>query len=329
MSAAPFAHGFPSSDAVIRVRRMPAWLLSVGLHTIAIVTLALLLHPVAKGPAVEPARTAGIALVQRSANETTYFTESDADQLSQEQLAALPTDASAQPTALAELPVDPAITLPSTNDVGGSLGLGEVLPGAIGFTTGSQPAKRTSGGQAQTQVFGAQGTGTKFIYVFDRSASMSGFQGRPMIAARQQLLASLDDLESIHQFQIVFYNDTPAVFNPDRPRPPHILFATEENKRLAKSFIESISPAGGTRHLDALKLALGMNPDVVFFLTDAAEPQLSPRELAEIRRRNRAEATIHSIEFGSGPFPGGDNFLVRLARQNHGKHVYVDVTKLP
>jgi hypothetical protein len=71
-----------------------------------------------------------------------------------------------------------------------------------------------------------------------------------------------------------------------------------------------------------------MRPDVIFFLTDAAEPQLTPRELTDIQRRNRSEATIHSIEFGSGPFRGGDNFLVRLARQNHGQHVYVDITKL-
>lgn len=78
-----------------------------------------------------------------------------------------------------------------------------------------------------------------------------------------------------------------------------------------------------------LVLALGMSPDVIFFLTDAAEPQLTPSELAEIRRRNRSEATINSIEFGSGPRPRGENFLMRLARENHGKHVYVDVSELP
>jgi hypothetical protein len=67
---------------------------------------------------------------------------------------------------------------------------------------------------------------------------------------------------------------------------------------------------------------------VVFFLTDAAEPELSPAELEELRRIN-AGTVINTIEFGAGPALGGDNFLKKLARQNDGQHVYVDVTRLP
>jgi len=148
-----------------------------------------------------------------------------------------------------------------------------------------------------------------------------------MNASRTELLKSLESLDSIHQFQIVFYNDKTAVFNPFRPRPPQLMFGTDENKQLAADFIRNIFPAGATRHLEALRLALGMQPDVIFFLTDAAEPQLTPSELAEIRSRNRAGAVINTIEFGSGPFQGGDNFLIKLARQNGGEHVYVDVTR--
>ena len=71
-----------------------------------------------------------------------------------------------------------------------------------------------------------------------------------------------------------------------------------------------------------------MNPDVIFFLTDAAEPQLSSSQLEEIRQKNnRVGASIHAIEFGAGPQQGGVNFLMRLARQNGGTHVYVDVTQ--
>jgi hypothetical protein len=72
-----------------------------------------------------------------------------------------------------------------------------------------------------------------------------------------------------------------------------------------------------------------MGPDVIFFLTDAGEPQLTARELADLRRKNRAESIINTIEFGAGPFQGGENFLMRLAQQNRGQHVYVDVTSLP
>lgn len=311
-----------------RQRVAPAWLMSLALHTCILVVLALVVRSPAKAVSVEADRTAGIALVQRSQSETTYFTEDDVQSQSPS-AATSATDSSSQPTPFTESPVELAFQLPSSDDVSIGVGLRDVLPGASGFTTGSEGARGALGGQARTQVFGAEGTGNKFVYVFDRSASMEGFQGRPMAAARSQLVASLDDLESVHQFQIVFYNEEPTVFQPDRSQDPRILFASEENKALAKRFVENIPAVGGTRHLAAIKLALGMSPDVIFFLTDAAEPQLTPTELAQIRRYNRSEATINSIEFGSGPKGRGENFLMRLARQNRGKHVYVDVSKLP
>lgn len=327
--AAPITKNFESFASDCRgTRRVPAWLMSVGLHTCLLVLAALLIRSPTKGPNIEPDRTAGIALVQRSQAETTYFTEQDVASMSSTAATSV-TDSSSQPSPLAELPVELAIQLPASNELSSSTGLGQVLPGAIGFTTGSQGARGLPGGQTRTQVFGAEGSGNKFVYVFDRSASMEGFQGRPMAAAKSQLIASLSDLESVHQFQIVFYNDEPAVFHPDRSRPPSILFASDENKQLAKSFVEGMTAFGGTRHVEAITLALGMSPDVIFFLTDAAEPQLTPAELSAIRRRNRSEATINAIEFGSGPRPRGENFLMRLARENHGKHVYVDVSKLP
>lgn len=326
---APAAYNYDALSSDYRsTRRVPAWLMSVALHTCLLVACALLIRSPTKGPTVESDRTAGIALVQRSAAETTYFTEQDVATMSSVTATSV-TDSASQPSPLAEISVESAVQLPSSEDLSSSTGLGQVLPGAIGFTTGSQGARGLPGGQARTQVFGAEGTGNKFIYVFDRSASMEGFQGRPMAAAKSQLIASLSDLESVHQFQIVFYNDEPAVFHPDRSRPPSVLFASDENKELATGFVERMTAVGGTKHVEALVLALGMSPDVVFFLTDAAEPQLTPAELSTIRRRNRSEATINAIEFGSGPRPRGENFLMRLARENRGKHVYVDVTMLP
>ncbi len=215
-------------------------------------------------------------------------------------------------------------------DVAGS-DLGDALPSADGF---ARDAPRGGGkigaNQTRTSVFGAEGTGSKFLYVFDRSASMDGYQGRPLAAAKSELIASLQDLEQVHQFQIIFYNERPSVFNPFRPEPPRMLFGDSATKRLAQNYVRGVVASGGTQHLDALKLAIGMRPDVIFFLTDAAEPQLSPSQLDEIRKRNaNAGVTINAIEFGAGPSQASLNFLVRLARQNGGQHVYVDVTRLP
>ncbi len=314
------------TDTGVPRRGLPAWLLSIMLHVTLMLLLAFLPHPASRQVDTRGDRVAGIALVQRVQSRTNYLTEDTLE------LAPAPAGSSNRSPALTLPGADQAATsalavaLPSAT---GSLSAAaSATPAAGGFTAASQPSRRVGGGQASTQVFGAQGTGSRFVYVFDRSASMQGFQGRPMRASRAELLKSLEGLQSIHQFQIVCYNDKTSVFNPFRPQPPQLMFGTDENKQLAEAFIRNIIPAGATRHLEALRLALGMQPDVIFFLTDAAEPQLTPGELAEIRSRNRSGAVINSIEFGSGPFQGGDNFLVKLARQNGGKHVYVDVTRL-
>jgi hypothetical protein len=275
---------------------------------------------------VEADRVAGIALVQQTREQTKYLTEDNSELTTATSAPANPSPALSLPSLdQASAPALP-VSLPSTT--GTLAATAAAMPAAGGFTAGSQPSRRVGGGQATTQVFGAQGTGSRFVYVFDRSASMQGYQGRPMAASRAELLKSLETLDSIHQFQIVFYNDTTSVFNPFPSRPPHLMFGTQENKELAAQYVRNVIPAGSTWHRDALLQALGMQPDIIFFLTDAAEPQLTPSELAEIKSRNRADAVIHSIEFGSGPFQGTDNFLVKLARQNGGEHVYVDVTRL-
>ncbi len=191
---------------------------------------------------------------------------------------------------------------------------------------GAGPRRAAQGGQAVVQVFGVEGVGTKFVYAFDRSVSMGEF-GR-LTAAKKQLIESLTALESIHQFQIIFFNGRTTT--PDLSGGQNrIAFATEQNKRLAERFVQGVLPDGGTDRYVALRNALAFNPDVVFFLTDSDDP-MSIAELQRIETRNRRiGATICTIEFGSGPEHGRHNFLKQLATMTGGQYGYIDTTRLP
>jgi len=158
---------------------------------------------------------------------------------------------------------------------------------------------------------------------------MSGYGGRPLIAAKRELIKSLESLGSVHQFQIVFYNEEPRVFNTRAGESPQLVFASDDNKERAESFVSNITADGGTQHMDALTRALALSPDVIFFLTDADDPKLTDADLTRLRERNRRGAVINCIEYGSGASQGDNNFLKRLAAQHRGQHVYVDVSKLP
>lgn len=314
-----------------------SWLVSAVVHAVVFLVAATVWSPPPPAGNAEPERRAGIVLVDMSRSEPQYFEAGEDHAAGGEPAesgdpASPAMNASALESALpgaAAPPVDATAVLPtaaglSAQDAAGAgLGGGQLLSG--GATGASGP--RGLGKPTQTYVFGLPGVGTKFLYVFDRSASMSGFEGRPMSAAKRELVKSLRGLESTHQFQIVFYNNRPSVFNPFSPQPPRMVFGEDKNKRLAEDYVRSVVSDGGTDHMLALNLALGLAPDVLFFLTDADDPQLTEAELAHIQRRNRG-TVINTIEFGAGPRRSSTNFLVRLAQQNGGRHAYVDVTQL-
>ncbi len=317
-------------------RRIPAWLLSAMVHALLLFSLAILIRETTPGTMPEPERSAGIVLTQTSHQQTRFFSETD-QQSAAESSDVSPTDsvqdASASERALPsadQLPVELGPMLPgpdATSGIGAATDWADLLPSAGQLTDGPAPSRSIGTGNS-TYLFGIQGEGSLFVYVFDRSDSMNGFEGRPLAAAKAELINSIRMLSSTQQFQIIFYNHDVTVFHPNPSQSPRLMFADEGTKDLAEQFIRNLPATGGTQHVPALRQALLLAPDVIFFLTDADDPQLTARQLEDLRRINRG-TVIHAIEFGTGPFIGGDNFLMRLARQSNGRHTYIDVTRLP
>lgn len=198
-------------------------------------------------------------------------------------------------------------------------------PGGKGGT--GLGAEGTGGsGLPGTSFFGTRDHGTRVVFVIDCSASMEDYGA--MASAKAALVAALQTLSDEQQFQIVFYNRAPRLFQPFAQEKDIMLFATERNKSLARQYIAQTIPNEGTDHMPALELALKFAPEIIYFLTDAAEPQLMAPELAKIDRMNKGRARIHTIEFGKGSDLGLENFLKKLARQNGGTYRYHDVRQV-
>jgi len=302
-------------------------MLSLALHMALVAGSAFVYSAVPKGVSVEPDRTTGIVLVREDNGEREYFTEPDnAANAVTQKVGAVGVDSPFPDST--ELAVDVSSLLPKKEAPGAGAPAGAAASAPRAGELGGGTAKGFDmGGKTRTGVFGLEGEGTRFIYVFDRSGSMAGFGGRPLAAAKSELTASLGDLTRQNQFQIIFYNEEPSAFQPYGEK-PKLQWGDEASKDLAKSFVKGISAAGGTRHMGALRLAIGLSPDVIFFLTDADDPSLLASDLARVRRLNSGTA-IYAVEFGFGPQRNANNFLVRLADQNQGKHIYVDISKLP
>lgn len=193
-------------------------------------------------------------------------------------------------------------------------------------STGTAPSRPTAAlGHQETSFFNVRDKGTRFIYLLDSSGSMLSHNA--IGVAKAELMASLQNLDSTQQFQIIFYNNL-AIPMSQRGSDDKLYWATDINRTIARQFIATVQPEGGTLHLPALVYALKYGPEVVFLLTDS-DTQLSPGELDELRRLNGGRTRIHCIEFGKGPaLPGAaPNFLQKLAAQNGGVYRYRDVTK--
>ncbi|MFG0290146.1 MAG: hypothetical protein ACF8CQ_18340 [Rhodopirellula sp. JB044] len=200
------------------------------------------------------------------------------------------------------------------------LGQSDLVPGAAKLGQGA--------GRITTELFGVSGTGSTFVYVFDRSESMAAAGKAPLRASKTELIRSLETLTERQQFQIIFYNDSAEVFRSHGDRVGLVL-AEEGTIARAKDFVRRTVAIGGTEHGVALRMALRLAPDVIFFLTDAKIQTMSEREMDDITRRaENVGTTIHAIQFGTGPPPTG-TFLERLVRRNGGGYRYVDVTTLP
>ena len=321
-------------------RRLPAWLLSSGLHVAVLLTVAFLFQPREAATTLEDApRPVGIVVAATTPRRVVYAEESG------ELPAVDATAAARQDTSPSPLPAEnvavriPGIDLPAADIAAVPAGDGVLSVGTgpssrvtrLSSEAGDQEfieaerarrnADRPTGPTARLSLFGgAEAEGRRFVFLIDRSKSMGGQGLNALEASRKQLIAQIGILRHTHQFQVISYNQQ-THFVQKR----ELISATDENKAAVEDYFRHLAAFGATHHFNALMVALHLKPDVIFFLTDGGHPYLNEGQLAGIRRASAGATSIHCIQFGSGPRRSDNVFMETLARQNGGSYVYVDM----
>lgn len=240
---------------------------------------------------------------------------------------------SSQPARSQTVPVLPATPLimppspvtPVVNEVapvapgsGSAAGVSQTAnAGPAGNGTGGQP--RGSAGTGTTSFFQIATQARSVVYVIDRSASM-GINGR-LAAARRELLASLDRLPPTARFQVVPYNRFAEPLRVGGRT--DLLEATAANIQTVAKLLEALVAEGGTDHWPALHRALALQPDVIFFLTDADDLRIE--QVRAITQLNHGRTAIHTIELNTLNRDREDMPLHLLAHTNQGQYQAVDV----
>jgi hypothetical protein len=324
----------------------PAWLLSLAAHLLLAILGTLLVRATASREKTdETVRPGQIVLARRAENRTDYFADDEAARHevlkpASGQQAGLTAAGDAGATGADAPPLVTGVSLPQLQG-GFPAGNGFVVaPPATGprgrvrlpVSPLDEAAilaedalipreKVATGPTAQLSLFGSSSAeGRSFVFAIDRSNSMGGDGLGALQAAAKELSAHLDRLSDGQTFQVVAYNE--AV---DYLTERELIPATGDNKRKLVSFIANLAAFGQTEHSRGLLDALRMKPEVIFLLTDGGDPALHPGQLQLIREQAAGRTSIHCIQFGRGPKTARGSFLARLAAENRGSYVYVDM----
>ena len=198
---------------------------------------------------------------------------------------------------------EPELNEGPAGDLGGGFGFGETgRSGVLGVGGGLDSDGGGEGfgsgmgagtGLGVAGVWNVSARGNRFAYVVD-------FSGSIIIAVselRRELKRSIGGLRGNQEFNVVvFYGSggRDAVEYRTESFAPKLRPATSDAKRAFFSWIDAKAPRGSTAPLVAMKRALALEPDAVFFFSDG---YFDDEVVGEIAVANEHGAQIHCLVF--------------------------------
>ncbi len=192
----------------------------------------------------------------------------------------------------------------------------------IGIGAGGGDAAKyglSAGGQQGPQFFGLGGSehgARKIVYVVDRSGSMID----TFIHVGVELRRSISALRRSQKFHVIFFNSGEPLENPPRK----LVSAIGAQKKQFFSFLKDVFPEGSTHPERAMRRALSLEPDLIYFLTDGEfDAGLIPK-LDQWNSGRRVK--IFTIAYFD---PAGARLLNHIAQEHGGEFKFVSENDLP
>jgi uncharacterized protein with von Willebrand factor type A (vWA) domain len=198
------------------------------------------------------------------------------------------------------------------DEMAAAMGHGGELPGVEDPSEGEAKAEPVRG-KGYASFCGLEAKGYRFVFIVDSSGSM---QGPRFMAACQQLMTSIADLDEHQSFYVIFFNATeyPQAWpHIDNEMSPAGLASTER----VTQWMRGVIPNGWTNPDGAIRRGLDLKPDAIFLLTDG---EFNQGSALSVIRRHKFRAAIHTVAFGS---PAGTPMLQEIAARTGGTFQYV------
>lgn len=154
------------------------------------------------------------------------------------------------------------------------------------------------------------------VYVVDRSGSM--MYTFPYV--KEELTRSINRLRRSQKFHVVFFNAGPPLENPPRK----LVSAIRAQKEAFFRFLRTLNAEGSTHPERAMRLALGLKPDLIYMLTDG---EFDERLIERLNRWNEdRKVKIYTIAFLDS---SGAELLRQIAYEHGGEFRFVSEHDLP
>ncbi len=169
--------------------------------------------------------------------------------------------------------------------------------------------------------FGLSPKSQRIVYVVDSSKSMNfphDSVGKTRLGrVKLELAQAILSMEEHQQFFVIFFSDI-AIPMPARQLQP----ATPQAKQKFLSWVARVPGVGTTEPLEALVLALRLQPDTIYFLTDGRFNSSVVRAFNEVAKKTKRGQTIivNGICLGNRE---GEQLIRELAENNSGTYTFI------
>ena len=176
-------------------------------------------------------------------------------------------------------------------------------------------SRKSEGDGKSATFFGTKASGRRFVFVVDRSISMAYGSGdfvsnelfNRYDVAKSELLNAIESLQPHQEFYVVmFAHNTIPMFGQEsvedsdssKEREFKMIAATRENKTRFQTWLSGVTMGPGTDPRLALEIAIDMEPDAVFMLSDGefvSEYNDNRPKTRDIVRKHVRQGTIVPI----------------------------------
>ncbi len=194
-------------------------------------------------------------------------------------------------------------------------------------STSTSTNRETDAAKGKSRFFGIDASGDSFVYVVDRSSSMTG---RRFYRAVEELIASIESLQPNQSFHVIlFAQGRLSMFNQSLVS-AQLMPATESNKQEFIRWLRRVGTAGGTIPDSSIELAIKLQPSAIFLLSDGEftgpgysrrTPHGGARQTLRLVEQSGRQIPIHTIAFED---PKSCRNLQQIAEITAGSYRFIE-----